>query len=440
MLEQPVRFAVSFQLPQVSEILVDDVEICEVLPGGKEGPNLATHPSASLNAEGTPPGWGYYSGDGKGEWGIASPGRTDERCVRVKALKPHANGVMNVALLVGESDGYKGPRALLARRGAAYKIRFWIKGNAPIVNVHAVTWPHDPNSSNDRSNVNAAQVSATGDWVRQEGTFTLPSGPMGLENLREAAGDAPWRITWRLDKDYRFAAFSPGGRGEKVVIGNGWGQRDYRNTDRGAVLPYILRCCEGKGLNQFVSVFVGEPKGRALIKGVRHIPLPEGAPPDAAAIEVQTAAGTDIVVSMLTPRPITLPTSLGEVTTDGRAALVSGDGKPAAAVLVGGTQLTCSGAELQCLRGAYGGKVLNIGGDRGESWFAVSGELPDTKEVVGGTLFIEDGPTRRAYPIRKIATKDGQTLVYTKVDNVGFQARPGTSWEFIPTKIWTRPR
>jgi len=206
------------------------------------------------------------------------------------------------------------------------------------------------------------------------------------------------------------------------------------------VLPYILRCCEGKGLNQFVSVFVGEPKGRALIKGVRHIPLPEGAPPDAAAIEVQTAAGTDIVVSMLTPRPITLPTSLGEVTTDGRAALVSGDGKPAAAVLVGGTQLTCSGAELQCLRGAYGGKVLNIGGDRGESWFAVSGELPDTKEVVGGTLFIEDGPARRAYPIRKIATKDGQTLVYTKVDNVGFQARPGTSWEFIPTKIWTRPR
>ena len=264
--------------------------------------------------------------------------------------------------------------------------------------------------------------------------------PAPLENVREASGDQPWRITWRLDKDYQFTAFSPGGGGERVAIGSGWGQRDHRNSDRSATLPYVIRTVEGEGLSQFISVFAGEPKASALVKGVRRLPLPPGAPDDVTAVEIETVAGSDVVVSMLTPRLLRLSTSSGELATDGRiAAVLTSAGQPVAAALLGGTRLTLSDARLACPQNAWRGKLTGAAGAHGESWFNVEGDLPEAASLVGQTIFVEDGALRRAYPIRLVKREGDRTRVYTKWNGVGFEARAGNAWEVVPTASWRRP-
>lgn len=264
--------------------------------------------------------------------------------------------------------------------------------------------------------------------------------PLPLENARKSSGDSPWHITWRLDKGYRFTAFSPGGRGETVTLGSGWGQRDHRNTDRGATLPYVVRTVERGGLTQFISVFAGEPKDRPLVKTVRRLPLPPGSPADAVAIEIQTVDGPDVVVSMLSPAPVKLSTSAGELVTDGRVAVVLvANGKPSSASLIGGTRLAMADVSLSCAQHDYRGKLLGAAGADGQSWFTVDGELPGSVDLVGQTLLLQDGTLCRAYPIRQVKPDGSRTRIYTKLAGAGFEAREGETWEFVPSVSWQRP-
>ena len=459
-------------------------------------------------------GWGYYSGDGSGDWGLAAPGRTDACCLRVRALKAHENGRMNVALLAGDSDGYQGERALPGTMGATYKVRFWLKGNAPVVGVDAVTWPNDPKSPADRVHLPLLQATPAPEWQRYEGTLTLARGGPALANPRTAPGTTPWQITWRLEKEYDFTAFSTGGAREVVTLGDGWGQRDHRNTDRGATLPYVLRTVEGAGQDQFVTVFAGGPRAKPPVLGVRRLTLPADAPAGAVALEVQTPSGTDVLLCLAdagaapagtqggagdargsggaarrsdlsdvsarsdstgaragagqatgapagqgggagtaptgavpaparaagqgagtapAAAPVVVTTSLGQLVSDGRVAVVLGaGGKPAAAALFGGTRLSLGECQVACVQATCGGKVAGTGSARGESWFVLDGNLP-AGDLAGQTLFVEKDGIRRAYPIRRVAVVEGRTRVYTKADQVGFEARPAETWEFVAT-------
>jgi hypothetical protein len=166
---------------------------------------------------------------------------------------------------------------------------------------------------------------------------------------------------------------------------------------------------------------------------VRLLDLPPGAPEDAVAVEVTTTVGTDVIASMLTPQAVTVSTPWGDLTTDGALSAVLGSGGgPASACLVGGTRLQVGDVTLTSEQASVGGAVVAAESAPGESWFTLDGKLP--QDCVGQTLFVDDGRARRAYPIRDIA--DG-SRVYTKRNSVGFEARPGDTWEFLPTRVWT---
>lgn len=251
-----------------------------------------------------------------------------------------------------------------------------------------------------------------------------------LENARQSPGGVPWQATWRLGGDYAFTALVPGNEGETVTVGDGWGQRDHRNTDRGAKLPYVIRSTRGAGLDQFVTVFAGGPAEKPLVKRVRRLPLPPGAPADAVALAVETAVGTDVVVSMLTPAPLRLVTPLGELASDGRVSVILGAGqRPRESALFGGTHLKVAQISMSGLHATYGGKVSGVGSAPGESWFVLEGELPG--DVNGQTLYVQDGEMRRAYPIREVRVVGGRTRAYTKANQVGFEARPAQTWEWV---------
>lgn len=260
------------------------------------------------------------------------------------------------------------------------------------------------------------------------------SAPPMLENARQSPGGEPWQVTWRLGGDYAFTALVPGSEEETVILGDGWGQRDHRNTDRGAKLPYVIRATRGAGLDQFVTVFAGAPAARPLAKRVRRLPLPAGAPADAVALAVETAVGTDIIVSTLTSLPLRLVTPLGELVSDGRVSVILGDGqRPRESALFGGTRLQVAGISRSDSRATVGGRISGVGSAPGESWFVLEGELPPN--VNGQTLFVQEGEVRRAYPIREVRVVDGRTRAYTKANQVGFEARPAQAWEWV-SAVW----
>jgi len=259
-----------------------------------------------------------------------------------------------------------------------------------------------------------------------------------LEKLEAAPGDSPWSIRWELPDGYEFRALSPGHTGETVALGQGWGQRDHTNKDRGATLPYIVRRRVGEGRGDaFVTVFEGNAPNRRLVKTVRLLPI-KGAPSlDAVAVEVETTDGKDLIVSRIgvNPNRVTASFEGGGVTTDGRiAAILAEGGKPSWATLVEGTRLEAAGISLRSPVAAFVGKIVAVGGVGDDSYFVVDADLPKDRRLHGQTFFAIDGGVRRAYPIIGVEEVEGRTRVLTKRDGRGFKARPAQSWE-IPVTL-----
>ncbi|NSW56117.1 MAG: heparinase II/III family protein [Armatimonadetes bacterium] len=430
--EAPVRFAVRLHLGQLAEICIRNVEIRQVLSDGREGPNLAPNGDLAQGQVGRcPPGFGLYSGEGAYACELADG--ENGRYLRFEATKPHENGKVNVALLIGDSNGYVGPNALLGARGGTYRVRFHIRGNAPQVSVGPVMWPDDPNDPGDRTYAGSDRIAATDDWTKYAGEFTLRSAALQLDNRRYGRPEAPWSASWVLPGDYGFSAHMPAAPGEQVILADGWGQRDHRNTDRGATLPYVVREATGAQLNAFVSVFEGAPIGEAIVRGVEVLPLTADAPEDAVAVRVLTELGEDIVVSMPNPQRLSLATRLGTLETDGTLTAVLGTGDSAsAAALVGGSNMCVGQAAITCNVREQSGKILSVGSGRGDSWFELDSASPDL--CVGCVLLVTDGAFERAYPIRAV----NDTRAYTKQGNTGFEARGGTSWRVLSQASWQR--
>ncbi len=423
--EQTAPFAVRFHLSEVGEIFVDDIEIRRVNPDGSEGDNIAPNPSAIDGAgAGTPENWGIYRGNGAAEHSSGEPGRDDAACARFAGTAVDADGHVNAALIAGDSDGYRGVNAIPGVMGATYKVRFWLRGDGASVNAGIVTWPADPTSPSDRVHKGMARITATDEWTQHETSFTLAGGALPMDNMQQAAGDGPWHVEWVFDDGYRFRALSPDQSGETVFVGDGWGQRDHRNSDVGATLPYIVREIRSAGSHAFVSVFAGAPDGQFPVEAVRVL----DAPGDAVAVEIDTADGTDVVVSMIGSQDLSITTSRGELRANGRVAAVLASG---AASMTGGTRLSLGDTSLSADQATYAGDVAGRGSEGGDSWFDLSGDLPE--HILGQTLLITDGDHIRAYPIRGLDDLETGLRVFTKVDHVGFEARDGDTYEFLPT-------
>ncbi len=440
----PLRFALRFHLGDVGEIFVDDVEIRPIDAAGNEGESIVPNPSAEA-AEGAqrPSGWGLYGGNGTAEWGSGSPGRDDASCARMAATAPDEQGRVNQALICGDSNGYTGPNALVGEREQAYRVRFAIRGTGGAVSVGTVAWPNDPSTPDDRVHdpVQMKQSVVPGDeWQLCEGTFVLvpAAAETKMRNARVADGSAPWSVRWRWEDGYTFDALFPGSQDESVRLGDGWGQRDHRNTDRGATLPYVIRRGEAPGaLDVFSTVFVGTADARQPVAtNVRELPLPAEAPAGTVALAVETSEGTDIVVSMLDPAAVTIETPAGPLSTDARLAVVSlADARPVRAQMVEGTTLRLAECELTLDAPAFEGEITGSGSEAGRSWFEAAG-APEGGELTGDTLLVEDGEHLRAYPIRGVEPAADGLRVLTKLDGTGFVARSGERWRIPRVASW----
>jgi hypothetical protein len=120
----------------------------------------------------------------------------------------------------------------------------------------------------------------------------LNSGKLyDFKNIRVADGSGVWRATWKSGLNMTCAAWSVGQQGEQALVADGWGQRDWKNSDVDATIPYIVRRCKGKGVKTFISVFEGYEGANPFVLNVRLID-PNG------IVHIETKLGSDYVMSM----------------------------------------------------------------------------------------------------------------------------------------------
>lgn len=145
-----------------------------------------------------------------------------------------------------------------------------------------------------------------------------------LKNLRQLPANekSPWRASWEISPRMELTAWNLPQADEVAFIGDGWGQRDHRNKDRGATLPYIVRRTENTGASAFVSLFEGHAPGNALVQNVKRLAVPE-AIEGAVALQVDTAHSRDYVVLSATPQSMEIDTPDGALKFNGTFAAVS---------------------------------------------------------------------------------------------------------------------
>ncbi len=344
--EKNVRFGLRFAVTgEADEIYVDDVSIKLA-----DGTELAKNPSAAQIDEetGKPANWNHYSGSGKAEWGAHSPGRTDDHCAYFKILGKGNDTGVNQALMHGDTNGYTGPNALEMPDGARGTVSFWIRGRAATCSVGTVAWPSDPSSPGDRVHKGLGSVPVTDKWTRH--SFEFGGTPqMDLENVKSAHSPDTWTAAWKVADDLVFSACHCGQRGEITYIGDGWGQRDHRNTDLGVTVPYIIRRHQpDAGVSAFCTVYEAHKPGAGLVKSAFRLAVPEQQCDNVALVLVETTLGTDLVVSQLEPAEIEVDTPAGKLQTDAAVAVISmANGRVSFAAMAEGSLLRLSGADLE---------------------------------------------------------------------------------------------
>jgi len=112
-------------------------------------------------------------------------------------------------------------------------------------------------------------------------------------DIKAADGNAIWSTQWKSENGLTTKAWLRGQEGEEVATATGWGQRDWKNADIGATLPYFVRRKRGNNLQTFISVFEGYEGDEPFVKSVKLMD-------DSGIVAVETLNGLDHIMSMHT--------------------------------------------------------------------------------------------------------------------------------------------
>ncbi len=117
---------------------------------------------------------GYYVGGGRALWGrTQEEAHGGEFSAFLKGVA-HSGGSLNIALVVGDSNGYSGAEAYTAEAGATYRYSFWTKGDLSDVRLVLMTWDSEAGDKDARHHVNLAELPPAEQWTQHHGEFTMP--------------------------------------------------------------------------------------------------------------------------------------------------------------------------------------------------------------------------------------------------------------------------
>ncbi len=415
------RFIVLLHVDKLDTIEISDPEVFEIDELNKPlGENMAK-PFVTDIPVGEPrhgDDWGIYRGNGTCAWEACEGKKT--RGIKYSALTHDKSGIINHAFVIGGGNGFVAPNGFIGKRNASYCVRFWARGNNRL-RIKAVCYDigkeKDPGA---RRHVNGflKEVEVTPEWKLFEGKITFGLPTHGIKIAQRFVGKPSadfWSGTWTIKDNLKFTAMAPINKQETILFADEWGQRDWRNSDRGATLPYFMRRRTGNQLDEYITLFQTHREEPA-VKGLKVIENDNG-----IVVLVDTTTGQDTILFAKEGKRL----EYGSYATDAQIA-VSVAGQNAA--IFYGTTLETGSISLKCNKKAYGGKEITAVNEKYDAYFLLKGDTPDIG--TGHTLIVwDDKGVSHAYPILKTAKADGGLRAYVKVDGYGFPAREGVAWQ-----------
>lgn len=114
-----------------------------------------------------------------------------------------------------------------------------------------------------------------------------------LDNIHTTHNESVGSISWPISPYMKAKAWIIP-TGDQVSIGNGWGQRNWKNADLDKRVPYVVRRTKGAGPKKFITLFEGYSGSNSFIKNVRFHT-------ESGIVEVITLQGVDFIASSLAP-------------------------------------------------------------------------------------------------------------------------------------------
>jgi len=135
-----------------------------------------------------PVGFGYYEGCGKATWGRTNVTSHSGRYSAFLKGTKYEENYLNIALVIGDSDGYRGANAFTCSPNTEYSFSFWVKGNFKNVKVAVTQWKTDEAPLEDRVSQRITTFVPTPRWTRIEGRFTTHQQAKKFVLILKASG------------------------------------------------------------------------------------------------------------------------------------------------------------------------------------------------------------------------------------------------------------
>ncbi|GAA5221669.1 hypothetical protein GCM10025777_22990 [Membranihabitans marinus] len=141
-------------------------------------------------------------------------------------------------------------------------------------------------------------------------------GLYDFESVKKGSDSTPWQLSWPTGGGHSAKAWMLAQAGETAYIAEGWGQKDWENSDYGAKASYIVRRSSGSDMKTFVSVFEGSSSDEFFVKKVDY-------DEEQNLLIIETSLGRDYVMSAVDKAEVSISKGLDSVKIKGHFAVSS---------------------------------------------------------------------------------------------------------------------
>jgi len=400
--EEFVPFIFLLNLYKVGYIEIKDVVLTE-----ENNPNnmLSDFPE-NYSKKSCPDGytWCHYIGDGRA---IIEVNNTFK--LTSISSDPNKESV-NVGICIGNSDGYRVNKNTFRKKiGQKFKLKFKLRGSAVPV-LYLLYWDTD-DASTRRYYKTPDLKEISEDFEEYSFEFIL-GAEKSKKYKKYGITNKEWNINWNIDEDYVFKVFFPEKKNQKVYYESGFGQRDYKNSDYGAKLPYFYLDGSADFNNYSTFVAVYEAHNKTIDNIVESVEIDDKLNGN-IGIKIKTKDGDDFILSATENNTVSSFNLKADATV---YVKISAKDKNKH-ICIGGT--ICDNVTNE--KKEFNGFTKTFNNDANNSYFEIETELK--KEDIKGQSFqiIGNDSIVRTYPIFNVEKINNGLKIYTRFNSRGFR-------------------
>jgi len=400
--EEFVPFIFSLNLYQVGYIEIKDVILTE-----ENNPNnmLSEFPE-NYKKKACSDGytWCHYIGDGRA---IIEVNNTFK--LTSVSSDSNKNGV-NVGICIGNSDGYRVNKNTFRKKvGQKFKLKFKLRGSVVPV-LYLLYWDND--DANTRRYYKTPNLNAISEDFEEYSFEFILAEEKNNKHKKYGITNKEWNINWNIDEDYIFKVFFPERKNQKVYFESGFGQRDYKNSDYGAKLPYFYLDGSSDFNNYSTFVAVYEAHNKTIDNTVDSVEIDDKLNGN-IGIKIRTKDGDDYILSATDNNTV----SSFNLISDATVYVKISNKEKNRHICIGGT--ICGDVKTE--KKEFNGFTKTFNNDANNSYFEIETDLKK-ENIKGQSLqIIGNDSIVRTYPIFNVEKINNGLKIYTRFNSRGFR-------------------